>query len=116
MSKMFAGAPPACAFYACPTCNVMYVLDDPPAPAPYCHRCGGALRLAGGATPPADWRTETCGTCEFTAMVSGDSIFDCRRFPPDDRRLSIDNNDPYPLVFDNTPACAEWRERRGETE
>ena len=58
------------------------------------------------------WRSETCGGCAFRIDTG-----QCRRLPPTPVALGAGREDArewYPLVKKDTPACAEWRERRGK--
>jgi len=61
---------------------------------------------------PPDWRTATCGACEFRMPRAAHSC--CRRFPANERPRILDEAPEYPLVFDDTPACAEFRQRSSE--
>lgn len=58
----------------------------------------------------AEWKTETCGTCEFFVGV-------CRRFPPsvtvEHGPLSENVRSYYVPAVAATPACGEWREEGG---
>ena len=69
---------------------------------------------------PADnWRSETCGTCEFrqsSGIEGGYGLSErrdymaCRRFPPQRGHTS----EAYPAVLERTAACAEWQQRRAK--
>ena len=87
------------------------LLENPRPECPHCHRAIFMSNFRELAAP-RDWRSETCGTCAFRIDTG-----QCRRLPPTPVALGAGREDArewYPLVKKDTPACAEWAERRGE--
>ena len=76
-----------------------------------CQHCRRLLELSdfGRLPEPPDWRIATCGACEFRMPRAAHSC--CRRFPANERPRILDEAPEYPLVFDDTPACAEFRQK-----
>ena len=59
------------------------------------------------------WKTETCGTCNFVVEWRIGSSGQCRKNPPTQPKPDAIGH--YPLVYKSNKACSCWRENNEDS-